>query len=158
RIRGAREVWAQAAPHHQNGALLHGLLLSRARDWLLKYPQRFVGADMEPQRTFIAASAGAEDADLARGRKLRRRLFQAVAAAAVVFAVAAAVSGWQYVRAERERAAAEVARGDAERNFAIAKQAADRVVFRIAEDLRNVQGMRVESVRQILDAAQAMMD
>jgi hypothetical protein len=38
------------------------------------------------------------------------------------------------------------------------KSAADRVVFRIAQDLRDVQGMRVESVRRILDAAQAMMD
>ena len=44
------------------------------------------------------------------------------------------------------------------RNFGIAKNAADHVVFRIAQDLRDVQGMRVELVRRILDAAQSMMD
>src|SRR5262249_41486420 len=43
-------------------------------------------------------------------------------------------------------------------NFGIAKDGFDRVVFRLAQDLRDVQGMRVESVRRILDAAQAMMD
>ena len=44
------------------------------------------------------------------------------------------------------------------RNFGIAKTAADHVVFRIARDLRDVQGMRVELARRILDAAQVMMD
>src|SRR5262249_62071029 len=34
----------------------------------------------------------------------------------------------------------------------------DRTVCRLAQDLRDVQGMRVESVRRILDAAQSMMD
>jgi tetratricopeptide (TPR) repeat protein len=151
RIRDAHHIWAQAPPDQKSGALLHGLLLSRARDWLIKYPQRFLGSGIEPMRAFIAASAAAEDARSARARSVRRRLFQATAAAAIIFAAVAAVAGWQYF-------AAEQARQRAERNFGIAKNAADHVVFRIAQDLRNVQGMRVESVRQILDAAQAMMD
>jgi tetratricopeptide (TPR) repeat protein len=53
---------------------------------------------------------------------------------------------------------AQTQRDRAERNFVIAKDAADHVLFRLAQGLRNVQGMRVESVRQILDTAQAMMD
>jgi tetratricopeptide (TPR) repeat protein len=151
RIRGACDVWAQAPADQQAGALLHGLLLSRARDWLLKYPQRFVSADMEPLRAFIAASARADDAAAARSQRLRRRIFQGMAAAAVIFAAVAAIAGWQYWRAEQARA-------EAERNFDIAKQAADQVAFRIAGDLRDVEGMRVESVRRILTTAQAMMD
>jgi tetratricopeptide (TPR) repeat protein len=151
RIRAAQEIWAQAPSSDKAGALLHGLLLSRARDWLIKYPQRFAGGAIVPLRDFIAASAAAEDARSARARKVRRRLFQATAAAAIVFAAIAAVAGWQYVAAEHARRAAE-------RNFGIAKQSADHVVFRIAQDLRYVQGMRVESVRRILDAAQALMD
>ena len=61
-------------------------------------------------------------------------------------------------RATEQKDVAQTQRDLAERNFGIAKNAADHVVFRIAQDLRDVQGMRVESVRRILDAAQAMMD
>ena len=85
RIRGAHEIWAQAPTDQKTGALLHGLLLSRARDWLIKYPQRFLGSGIEPVRALIAASAAAEDARSARARSVRRRLFQATAAAAMVF-------------------------------------------------------------------------
>ena len=200
RIRGAHEIWTQAPDDHKPNALLHGLLLARARDWLLQYPQRFIGRDMEPLRAFIAASAAAEDAEHARGERLRRRFVQAVAAAAIVFAGAAAVSTWQYFEAEKSRKAAVLAEGvaktaetqartaeaaaltaevqaraaeaqakaaeaqaieerdRAQRNFGIAKQAADDVVFKLALDLRNVQGMRVEWIRRILDTAQALMD
>ena len=42
---------------------------------------------------------------------------------------------------------------ECQRNFDIAKLAADHVVFRIAYDLQDAQGMRVETVRRILDAA-----
>ncbi len=165
RIRGAHEVWAQAPPDNKSGALLYGLLLSRARDWLIKYPQRFVGGGTDSVRAFIVESAEAEDARSAQARKIRRRLFQATAAAAIIFAAVAAVAGWQYVDAEKERRVAERAeaqaiadRERAERNFNIAKRAANHVVFSIAQDLRRVRGMRVESVRRILDAAQAMMN
>ena len=165
RIREAHEVWAQAPPDNKSGALLYGLLLSRARDWLIKYPQRFVGGGTDSVRAFIVESAEAEDARSAQARKIRRRLFQATAAAAIIFAAVAAVAGWQYVDAEKERRVAERAeaqaiadRERAERNFNIAKRAANHVVFSIAQDLRRVRGMRVESVRRILDAAQAMMN
>jgi hypothetical protein len=59
--------------------------------------------------------------------------------------------------AEEAAQDAKAQRDRAERNFAVAKQAADDVVFKLAQDLRNVQGMRVESVRKILDAAQTLM-
>ena len=60
--------------------------------------------------------------------------------------------------AHEQKDIAQTQRDLAVRNFGIAKQAADHVVFRIAQDLRDVQGMRVELVRRILDAAQGMMD
>jgi tetratricopeptide (TPR) repeat protein len=60
--------------------------------------------------------------------------------------------------AHEQKDIAQTQRDLAVRNFGIAKQAANHVVFRIAQDLREVQGMRVESVRRILDAAQGMMD
>jgi hypothetical protein len=60
--------------------------------------------------------------------------------------------------ATEQKNEAQTQRDRAVRNFGIAKDAADRVVFRIAQDLRAVQGMRVESLRRILDAAQSLMD
>ena len=111
-------------------------------------------------------------------RQQRRALTLAWSAAGTL-AVLIALAGWQWWEAEgakrtaqRERDRAVVAeqtateqkdiaqqqRDRAETNFGIAKKAADHVVFRIAQDLRDVQGMRVESVRRILDAARTMMD
>ena len=52
--------------------------------------------------------------------------------------------------ATEQRGVAQSQRNLAVRNFGIAKDAADHVVIRIARDLRNVQGMRVESVRRVL--------
>jgi tetratricopeptide (TPR) repeat protein len=186
RLKGAHETWTQAADAQKPQALLRGLLLSRARGWLIKYPQRFASPDMEPLRAFVAESAAADDAERARGQRLRRRVSQGMAAAVVVLAAIAAFAGWQYFEADqarreaenqrgiaqqqtalafqqeeeaqRERQEAEKQRDFAQRNFRIAKQAADDVVFRLAQGLRDVAGMRVESMRKILDVAQALMD
>jgi tetratricopeptide (TPR) repeat protein len=124
RIRGAHEIWTQAADDQKTAALLHGLLLSRARDWLLRYPQRFVAQEMEDVRAFIAASAHAEDAEKLRAeaqrertRRVERRMFHGAIAASIVFAITAVVAGWQYVTAEKERAQAEIARVRADKNY-----------------------------------------
>jgi tetratricopeptide (TPR) repeat protein len=186
RLKGAQETWIQAADAQKPQALLRGLLLSRARDWLIRYPQRFASPGMEPLRTFIAESAAADEAERVRSHRLRRRVFYGMAAAILVLAAAAAFAGWQYFEADQARREAETQRGiaqqqtalalqreeDAQRerqeaekqrdlvrdNFSIAKQAADDMVFNLARDLRDVAGMRIESVRKILDAAQALMN
>jgi tetratricopeptide (TPR) repeat protein len=186
RLKGAHETWMQAADTQKPQALLRGLLLSRARDWLIRVPQRFASTGMEPLRAFIADSAAADDAERARSQRLRRRIFEGMTAAVVILAAIAVFAGWQYFEADKARSDAEIQRGIAQeqatlalqreedakherqesekqrdlakRNFAIAKQAADDVVFRLAQGLRNVEGMRVESVRKILDTARALMD
>jgi tetratricopeptide (TPR) repeat protein len=129
---------------------------------------------------FAAAIRGIPKEDLlSQEVKQQRRaltLAWSAVAALLIFAGAAlwqweaAVDNERTAVAERNRAVAaeqeateqknvaQTQRDLAVRNFGIAKEAADRVVFRIAQDLRDVQGMRVESVRRILDAAQAMMD
>ena len=129
---------------------------------------------------FAAAIHGMPKEDLLSQevRQQRRALTLAWSAAGSLL-ILVGVAGWQWktaVDAERlaveQRNRAVVAEHDATqqkdiaqtqrdlavRNFGIAKNAADHVVFRIAQDLRDVQGMRVELVRRILDAAQAMMD
>jgi WD40 repeat protein len=124
RIRNAHDVWQQAPPDQKPRALLQGLLLSRARDWLLRYPQRFAGRDMAAVRAFIVASAEAEDVDRARAeaqreraRRMERRLLQGAVVATIIFAAAAALAGWQYYEASRARDVANT-----ERRIAIARQ------------------------------------
>lgn len=72
RIRVAQENWSKTPDQQKGGELLYGLLLSRARDWLLKYPQRFVSREMEPLSAFIAASAKSEDEENERERRHAR--------------------------------------------------------------------------------------
>ena len=97
-------------------------------------------------------------------RQQRRALSLAWGAAGSLL-VLAGLAGWQWkaaVDAERaaieQRLIAQDQRDHAKYNFAIARQAADSVVIELAQNLRNVQGMRVESVRKILDAARTLMD
>jgi tetratricopeptide (TPR) repeat protein len=158
RLKGAQETWTQAAEAQKPQALLHGLLLSRARDWLIRYPQRFTNPSMEPLRAFIADSAAADDAERSRSQKLRQMIFQGLVAAVLIFACIAGIAGWFYFQANKERHEVEAQRNQAQLNFQIAKQAANDMVFKLAQGLRNVAGMRVESVRKILDGAQALMD
>jgi tetratricopeptide (TPR) repeat protein len=140
RIRGAHEIWSQATDELKSAALLHGLLLSRARDWLLRYPQRFVADEMEDVRAFIAASAHAEDAERLRAeaqrertRRIERRMFYGAIAASIVFAITAAVAGWQYVAAEKERERAELARARADKNYAVALGSGSDLIKKVRE-------------------------
>ncbi len=101
--------------------MLGGLLLSRARDWLLKYPQRFLSRDMAALRAFIATSAEAEDAENgriaaqeARTRRIERRILQGAIAAALVFTATALFAGLQYFAADRAKQEAVTERHHAE--------------------------------------------
>ena len=102
RIKSAHDIWTQAPDAQKARALLGGLLLSRARDWLLKYPQRFLSRDMAALRAFIAASAEAEDAQEARTgastpHPPRRDCSGACIRCNALFA------GWQYFAADRAK-------------------------------------------------------
>ena len=115
---------------------------------------------------FAAAIHGTPKEDLLSQevRQQRRALTLAWSAAGSLL-ILAGLAGWQWKSAlDAERTAieqgqiAKTQRDRAERNFAIAKQAADDVVIQLAHNLRDVQGMRVDSVRKILDAARTLMD
>jgi len=131
RIKTTHEVWTQARGDQKARALLGGLLLSRARDWLTKYPQRFVSRDMTELRQFITISAEAEDAERARVRRIERRMFRGAVAAAVVLLIAAGLAVWKWQAAEKSELAAvkseEVAisertRAEVQRNQALLTQ------------------------------------
>lgn len=106
----------------------------------------------EAAADFAAAIQGIAKEDLlSQELRQQRRALRLAWSAAGSLLLLAGIAGWQAKVAIEQR-------DHAERNFGIAKQGADHVVFRLAEDLRDVEGMRVESLRRILDAAQAMMD
>jgi tetratricopeptide (TPR) repeat protein len=122
---------------------------------------------------FAAAVHGIPKEDLLSEEvRQQRQALKLVWSAAITLLVLAGAAGWQWWEAERakhvalaaeqtateQKEVAQTQRDLAERNFGIAKDAADHVLFDIAQSLRHVQGMGVESVRRILDAAQAMMD
>jgi tetratricopeptide (TPR) repeat protein len=121
---------------------------------------------IEASADFAAAIHGMPKEDLlSREVRQQRRALTLAWAAAGSLLILVGVAGWQWKAAlDAEHAAieqrqiAEHQRDQAERNFGIAKDGADHVVFNLAQSLRSVQGMRVESVRRILDAAQVMMD
>src|SRR5205085_8247816 len=98
RIRSAHEIWAQAAAGEKPRALLSGLLLSRARDWVSKHPGRFVGSDLKSLSSFIAESASAEAArettereQLARIQRFQHRFAIVLGLASIL--VALGISG-----------------------------------------------------------------
>jgi hypothetical protein len=153
RIRRAYENWSQAPAEQKSGELLYGLVLSRARDWLVKYPQRFLGREMEPLRAFIAASAEAADAERAReaarearSQRLRQRMLRGAVLASVLFAAIAGVAGWLYVEADRatQRAEKEKKQADEQRTIAVEQR-------NVAEQQRN-QAMLTQS-RLLIDQA-----
>jgi tetratricopeptide (TPR) repeat protein len=129
---------------------------------------------------FAAAIHGMPKEDLLSQevRQQKRALRLAWAAAAALMLLTAG-AGWQWWEAEtarraalasekiateqraiaeQQRADAQAQRDRAERNLALARRAADDLVFNIAQGVRNVEGMRAESVRQILEAAQSVID
>ncbi len=158
RIRGAREVWLQAPDEQKPNALLQGLLLTRSRDWLLRYPQRFGGREMEPLRAFIAESAAAEDAERARAaeqaartRRMERMLFRGAIAASIIMAMLAAGAGiaaWFAVKSE-ERAA---------RNFELTIAQSDTLITKLSTELRDRVGISQDVIRRILGLIESQMD
>jgi tetratricopeptide (TPR) repeat protein len=108
---------------------------------------------------FAAAIHGMPKEDLLSQevRQQRRALTLAWSAAGSLLVLVGA-AGWQWFEADQAKRAAVAERDRAERNLALARGAANDLVFKIAQGLRHVQGMRVESVRQILETAQGVMD
>jgi WD40 repeat protein len=95
--------WQKAAEADKRSALIRGLLLGRARQWLVDHPRSLSDAE----KAFIAASVAEEEAEKRRGRRLRNLL---IAGAAAVVAVVIVAGGIVFVAQQN----AETARREAE--------------------------------------------
>ena len=130
--------------------LARGLPLAEAESIVAKY-----GDELAPEScAYVRAS---------RARANRAQMIGWGAAAA--FALVAVGAGIAAKVAFDQRAAAEAARVQAEqetqradRNFTAAKQTVDGLIFNIAQGLRGVVGMRVDTIRKILDTVQTTID
>jgi WD40 repeat protein len=87
-----RAAWGLATKGGKADALLHGLLLSRAHNWLQTYPRRFQGPAMTPIREFIEASVAAEEAERQSKEKSLRILLRGVSLVAVIFLMLSVLS------------------------------------------------------------------
>lgn len=200
RLEKALADWQGLPDADKDKGLLSGILLRRARQWLIEHPARF----SRDEAGFIRASEAAEEARRREEEEQRRELEQAklrqaeterdaaqrvqrrtriaalllglvalVAIGAGIFAFQAerrasaeAVRATQEAdraNAEAARATAEAARANAEadratKNLTIARETVDRVVLDVAQGLRDVEGMRLESVRTILTRVQAAVE
>jgi hypothetical protein len=132
-------------------------VLEQAERWIASRPKG-APAPTEETQAYISRSR------LAATR--RRNILTGSLAAGLVLALGlAGAAYWQRGIAVEQRgiaqqneAQAKEERDKATRNFKLAQRTADGLVFNIAQGLRDVQGMRVDTVRKILDTAKATFE
>ena len=139
----AARRWDEAGRSANSGLLLRSHVLVDAERWIASRPPG-APSPTEATQAFIAASR--------RAATRRRNMLSGSLAAGLVVALALAVWAW------RERGIAITQRELAQRNFDAAKSTVDSVVTDIAQGLREVQGMRVDTVRRILGRAEAALN
>ena len=148
-----RWVQAKAVP----GLLLRSPVLEQAERWIASRP---AGAPVPTEETqaFVRRSR--------QGATRRRNVLTGSLASGLVLALAlAGVAYWQRGVAVEQRsiaqqneAQAKEERDRATRNFKLAQKTAESLVFDIAQGLRDVQGMSTQTVRKILQTAQATFE
>ncbi len=164
RLEKALADWQSLGDAERAKGLISGILLDRATQWLAEHPGRF-SAD---EAAFIGASQAAEaerrqqeeeqrqalqaarlrQAEIERdaARRLTRRTRLAAAILAVVALVAVGAGAFAFI-AERR----------ATQNLGIAKSTVDKVIFDVAQGLRDSQGVRIETMRAILNRVETAM-
>ena len=90
--------WDKAEPDMKHDALLRGLQLNRARQWLL---------DNRPledkERQFIELSSREADAEAQRRTRMKRMLLWGASASAAIFALLTALASWKWYDSELNR-------------------------------------------------------
>jgi hypothetical protein len=146
-IEDAERTWAAAPAAQKEKALLAGLLLEKAREWMLAFPHRLSGV-----RDYVLASIRKDDAERAKARRRLRMLMGATAAAAALFVLLGLAAAYQWRQAGEQRQVAAAAADAANASRAAAE--AER--SRAEEESRraDAERQRAEEERQAALAAQ----
>ncbi|MGV2975782.1 TIR domain-containing protein [Roseibium alexandrii] len=152
--------WEALSDRNRRKGLLTGVMLERARTWLIEHPGRFSTSEKE----FIRLSNEAETEDRQRRERMRRNLFGALTAAVVILMAGVAASTYFYFQQKEQ---AKIAANEAERaeqeakraNEALtaATQTANGLVFNLAQKFKN-SGLPNATVREILQEARNLQD
>ncbi|WP_288928467.1 toll/interleukin-1 receptor domain-containing protein, partial [uncultured Maritimibacter sp.] len=148
-------------------ALLTGVMLDRARDWLLAHPARFSGTE----RDFILRSEAAERIAQARTHRRDRLIRYLSASVAAVSLIAIGLVGWQWREAvaaqdaellarrnaEASEADALAARDEAKAALGAATRAANTMIFDLAQEFED-RSVPTPIIRAILEQARTLQD
>jgi len=163
RLEGARRAW-QAAPEHAcNDALLMGLSLAEAQQWLARRAEDL----SPPDREFIEKSINRElsereerERERVQRENLRRRMLQVAVVALVLVTGLAGFSVFQLFEANSARKAAEeqqqiavTRQQEAEEQKIAAEQAQSEAEAQKARAQRNLDAARVAVDKLIFDVA-----
>jgi tetratricopeptide (TPR) repeat protein len=137
--------------------LLRSPVLEQAEQWIASRPGGAPAPTAETQ-AFITRSR--------ESANRRRNVLTTSLAAGLVLAVSlAGLAYWQRGIAIEQRgiaqqneALAKQERDNATRNFNLAQKTAESLVFDIAQGLRNIQGVRAETVRRVLETARTTFE
>jgi tetratricopeptide (TPR) repeat protein len=140
--------WRNASPGQRNEALLSGLNLTRARQWLIERPSQDFNSE---EREFIAAS-------IARAEATTRRTRRVSVGAVCVLLLITGAAVWESIQAKHGRNEAAEARSTAENRLGLARQSAEDLVKLIATDLRSIQGIQTGTLERLLQTAKRSFD
>jgi tetratricopeptide (TPR) repeat protein len=135
--------WRSAAAGQKSEALLGGLALTRARQWLVERRAQDLTGE---EREFIGASIAQADAATKRKRQLTGAticILLGITGAAVFEWIAASAANSKAIR-EKERA---------EQGLKLARDTAESLVSILAKDLRRIQGIQVKTLEGLLKRA-----
>ena len=145
----SRRKWA-AGDRRGELLLARGMPLAEAESIVTKYAD-----ELAPEfRAYVKAS---------RARANRTQMIGWAAAAflallAMGAGVAAKIAFDQRAAADAARLQAEQEKERADRNFTAAKQTVDGLIIDFAQTLRGVAGMRIDTIRRVLDTVQKTTD
>lgn len=143
----ARREWEKADANRKERALLMGLALERAREWM----EEGRAGDLSPEdRAFVEASVAGDEA-LARAAENRRRMLTwSAVAASVVLAMIATFAVAQWVEAENERDRAET-------SYQAALDATDTFLTALTENFTDSAALPAEKVKAILSSGEVFL-
>jgi len=140
--------WRDASSGQKDEALLSGLNLTRARQWLMERQSQDFNRE---EREFIVAS-------IARAEATSRRRRRVILGAACLLLLITGAAVWGWIQAEHGWSEAAQAKSTAETRLGLARESAEDLVKLIVTDLRSVQGIQIQTLERLLQRAKRSFD